>query len=150
MGWFATLCGFLSLSLIEIQQTYLSEIASKKSASRWATNLTKHLWDITHQLWTQRNDALHNSEQIEMLSGKATLRSSIVLEYNLGADDLPSVYSKYFHLPLRFLFKKKIGFLKRWFRLIRSAREGLSDNCPYDEFSENGSLRTWVGLIKKP
>ena len=84
-----------------------------------------------------------------MLSGQNKLRSSIATDYELGIDDLPPVYSKYFHISLRFLLKKKIGYLKRWFRLIRSAREGISDNCPTDEFSENGSLRTWVGLIKK-
>ena len=82
-----------------------------------------------------------------MLSGQHTLRSSIAIEYELGVDDLPSIYSKYFHISLRLLLKKKISFLKRFFRLIRSAREGLSDNCPFDEFSENNSLRTWVGLI---
>ena len=82
-----------------------------------------------------------------MLSGQDTLRSSIVTDYELGTDDLPPVYSKYFHLSLRFLIKKKIGYLKRWFRLIRSTREGNCDNCPTDDFPENGPLRTWVGLI---
>ena len=50
IGWFPTLCGFLSSPLIDIQQQYFLDCGSRKSSCRWATNLTKQLWNITHQL----------------------------------------------------------------------------------------------------
>ena len=37
LGWFHTVCGFLSSSLIATQQTYFIDIRSRKSSRRWVT-----------------------------------------------------------------------------------------------------------------
>ena len=49
IGWFPSLCGFISSALVETQQVYLTEIGSRKSSRRWATELIKHRWRIIHQ-----------------------------------------------------------------------------------------------------
>lgn len=106
----------------------------------------KKLWNITQQLWLHRNDVLHNTEALNMLSGLTTLKLIIATEYNAGSSNLPGVYSTYFHLPLQQLLKKSPNYLKQWFLIIRSARESCAISTRLDEFSSNGPLRTWVGL----
>ena len=106
IGCFPTLCVFLSSPLIDIQQQYFLDCGSIKSSYRWTTNLTKQLWNITHQLWKHRNDILHKSEQLSIISVKELLKSTIITEHELGLDDLPSLFSKYFHIPIRILLLK--------------------------------------------
>ena len=71
-------------------------------------------------------------------------------EYTLGYDQLPSVYSSYFHLPLQTVLSKTVLYLKRWFLIIRSAREAYDPSHLEDDFSSNGQLRKWIGLSLIP
>ena len=118
--------------------TYLA----KKSTQRWATDLIKQLWNILHALWLQRNEALHKEASIYKLSRVAILKTSITTEYNNGMDSLPQIYSSYFHLPLPTLLNKPSKYLKRWFLLIRSARESSINDFPPDIFPIKGPIRT--------
>ena len=146
IGWFNLLRGFLCQDIVHMQQSHYSDMGSRKSGSRWASTLIKKLWNITLQLWLHRNEALHKTDAINLLSGLVPLKKTIAAEYNLGPKDLPGVYSTYFHIPLQILLTKHAGYLKKWFLVIRSARETCSIATTLDEFSSNGPLRAWVGL----
>ena len=150
IGWYNTLCGFLSPSLIDLQSSHYKSISSTRSATRWATLLITSLWDIVHQLWNHRNDIIHSNNNIQLLSGINTLKDSIREEHARGDTQLPSVYSSYFHLPLSSLLSKNCTYLKRWFLVIRSARESYTNVSYNDPFSLNGHLRTWIGLKPLP
>ena len=132
--------------IVSLQHNYYHEIESKRSAQRWATDLIKQFWNILHQLWLQRNEAFHKEDSIFKLSRIHILKTSITNEYIHGLDNLPPLYSSYFQTPLPLLLKKPTKFLKRWFLLIRSARESSDGDCPFDIFTSNGPLRTWVKL----
>ena len=150
LSWYYMLCGMLNEKFVLLQQNFYHEISSKRSAKRWATDLTKQLWNILHALWLQRNEALHKEASIYKLSRVAILKTSITTEYNYGLDSLPQIYSSYFHLPLPNLLNKQPKFLIRWFLLIRSARESSINDFPPDIFSVKGPLRTWVNLSNTP
>ena len=150
ISWYYTLCGMITEQIILLQQTFYQEISSKRSAHRWATDLIKQLWHIMHALWLQRNEAFHKEDSIYKLSRVTILKTSITTEYNYGLDSLPQIYSSYFHLPLSILLNKPSKYLKRWFLLIRSARESSSNDFPSDLFSVKGPLRTWVNLSNTP
>ena len=149
ISWYYMLCGMLTEKIILRQQIFYHEISSQRSAQRWATDLIKQLWQFLHALWLQRNEALHKEASIYKLSRVAILKTSITTEYNYGLDSLPQTYSSYFHLPLTTLLNKPSKYLKRWFLLIRSARESSIDAFPPDIFSHKGPLRTWVNLSNK-
>ena len=144
--WYFLLCGLLTEDIVSLQQSYFNDIDSKKSSSRWATNLIKKLWNIPHQLWLQRNEALHKKESIYKQSKLQILKTSITNEYNYGLANLPQIYSSYFNQPLRVLLKKSTHSLKRWFLIIRSAREAEDSDSPQDIFSVNGPMRSWIKL----
>ena len=140
------LSGFLSQDIVHLQQLHFIAIKSKKTGHTWGATLIKKLWNITHQLWIQRNDVLHNTDAIHALSGIIPLKATITLEHTLGPIHLPGVYSSYFHIPLTTLLQKSPSYLKKWFLIIRSAREASSIATTIDEFSTNSPLGAWVGL----
>ena len=146
LGWYQLFCGFVTRELVDMQQMHYTIIESRKLGSRWASNLTKKLWNITYQLWIHRNKALHDTDQIHILSGLPQLKTAITADYTAGFQDLPSVYSSYFYIPLPALLKKTTAHLKRWFLIIRSAREACTIPTTIDDFSVTGPLRTWIGL----
>ena len=115
--------------------------------SRWATNLSKQMWDILHQIWKHRCDKLHAIEEIARMSGLVPLRISIAKEYGLGIGEIPQVYSSFFHTPLQKILKRGVEYLKRWFLIIRTAREANTLVRDIDDFSFDGPLRKWIGLI---
>ena len=150
IGWYYSLCGFLSSELVNLQSSYFISINSKKSGLRWSANFTKQLWHFLHELWINRNECLHESESIHKLTRTIILKNAITLEYNQGLGNLPSNYSSYFHPPLQHLLSKKTSYLKRWFLVIRSGRECHNPSLPVDPFTTNGPLRTWIKLKPLP
>ena len=146
LGWYHLFCGLVTRELVKMQHIHYSTIESRKLGSRWASNVIKKVWNITHQLWLHRNKALHDTDKIHELSGLAQLQTAIKAEFIAGLQQLPSVYSSYFNTPLSALLKKSVVHLKRWFLIIRSAREACTIPTTIDDFSVTGPLRKWIGL----
>ena len=145
LGWLATLCGFLSTPLVDAQAEYYSLIESRRSSVKWGSKLIKQLWNIAFQLWSHRNNVLHKTEALQKLSGLPLLKTCIQREYLTGPSDLSPVYNHYFTTPLPTLLNKRPAYLRRWFLVIRSARESLQI-FPDDEFSVDNTLRNWIHL----
>ena len=80
------------------------------------------------------------------MSGLDQLKTSIIMEIEIGLATLPTVYSSYFKIPLARLLGKSPAYLKRWFLVIRSGREALAIGADMDTFSFDGTLRSWIGL----
>ena len=139
------LCGFISPSIVQIQEKYLQSLNSKKNSSRWASNLISQLWKIVHKIWCHRNSILHDKHKIDELSGLSPLQQAITSEFNRGYENLPPTYSSYFHHPLQFILSKPVSYQKQWFLVIRSAREAYDNDIIQDEFSSDGPLRKWIG-----
>ena len=150
LGWYYSLCSFLSPSLITLQQSHYNTISSRRSSLRWATNLTNKLWEILYQIWCYRNDTLHSNSNKQLLSGLHTLKECISFEHELNTESLHPVYSSYFHIPLPSLLSKSNSYLKNWFLIIRTAREAYSSIEYDDDFCYNRPLRKWIGLSKLP
>ena len=143
---FATLCGYLTQDLITVQALHYTLISSKRSATKWGSLVTAQLWNISFQLWDNRNSILFKHETREKLNGLAILKQCVAREFHTGRSDLSSVYGSYFtNLTLEQLLSKRAAYLKRWFLVIPSAREAIQV-FPDDEFSVDTYLRSWVHL----
>ena len=147
LNWYYFMCGMVTKDLIFMQQQHYSDIDSKKMGDRWATNLSKKMWNILHTMWKHRCDKLYENDEQARLSGLAQLEIAIDKEYRLGLGDLPSIYSHFFHPTLPRLLKRSVKYLKWWFLVIRTAREANTLVGDLDDFSFDGPLRTWIGLI---
>ena len=130
-----------------MQQQYYTEIDSKKMGDRWATNLTKKMWKLLHAIWKHRCDKLYKNDEHARLSGLAPLKVAISREYAMGLGELPSLYSSFFHTTLPRLLRRGVKYLKRWFLVVRTAREANTLIRDLDDFSFDRPLRKWIGLI---
>ena len=147
LGWYYFLCGMQTDKFVNIQQEYYKKINSRRLGTRWATNVTQKMWKILHQIWKHRCNILHNTDALHNNSGKDQLMEAITLEYELGQNNLPGPYSSFFHTPLPSLLNKTIEHMKRWFLIVRTARETYSVDGDLDDFSFAGPLRSWIGLL---
>ena len=149
LGWYAFLCGYISSALVTAQAVYYLESGSRRSATRWGSHLIAQAWNITFQLWDNRNNILHESDRIHHLHGFSSLRNAITTEYSIGILQLPPLYRRYFSLPLQQLLHKPATYLKRWFLVIRSGRESFYHQYN-DDWQSDPSLRRWIGLAPTP
>lgn len=147
LGWYTFLNGYISKELIQAQSSYYLELGSRKSAARWGANLITQCWNILFHLWEDRNQAPHNTTQIHLLSGFSILKEAVHFEHSTGLSDLPSVYRRYFSIPLPILLTKSPAYLKRWFLVVRSGREALHPDIYQDIWSRDEVLRRWIGLL---
>ena len=145
LGWFGTISGMFHPSLLNLQQQYYNSQQLQRSGAAWGKKLTMYLWQQLHSLWTLRNHHLHNNPT-QQVNGEELLDFSIQVEYHTGPIGLPRLYQAYFLLPLDTLLQKSTSYKKKWFRLIRKAREIMNLPINQDAFTTNVILRNWVHL----
>ena len=99
-------------------------------------------------IWSGRNAQLHETERIAQLHGLPQLKQAITQEFNLGLHRLPAhEFSIMFTTRMDIVLKRPIESLRHWLLTIRLGQElhgGIEQI--QDEISENGPLRTWLGL----
>ena len=83
-------------------------MGSRKLGIRWGINLNIKLWQMIQKMWNHRNNVLHETEAIDLVSGEEPLIEAVFLEHLQGLDDLPTVYAPYFVIRLDDLLKKPI------------------------------------------
>lgn len=146
IGWYSTILGFIHKDIIRYQHTYYNQLQSKRTGTAWAKHVITKLWNMTYQMWAERNRLLHNTSTIDEFRGLESLELSIKIELNRGLRSLPrSIYSHHFRLDPNTIQDLSTETKKEWLLLIRSAREAHMD-APVDEFSHNDILREWIGL----
>jgi hypothetical protein len=104
-------------------------------------------WQLLFQLWTGRNEVLHQKEIINSISGAALLDIEIEKLYDEGYTDLPQTAKKWFKLQKSELLEKSTEYKKGWVLIVRTIRESLHI-AEYSIFSSSKALRNWVGLQK--
>ena len=57
--------GLLTKEWEHAQKAYLLTIESKRSPSRWVTELIKKLWDVAWDMWDSRNGEVHKSKETQ-------------------------------------------------------------------------------------
>jgi len=80
--------GWLSTEWRQQQDQIWQQIRSRKSSRWWTSEIIKKLWNIAWDMWEQRNDALHESEQNrEAILGRDT-NNKIKQAYAIGMGQL--------------------------------------------------------------
>ena len=145
IGWYALLCGYITKHFESIQTVYYQQLGKRNSGRRWAIRLIGKLWQITHSMWCHRNEALHESPIINARHGLEQLHTAVRAELQQGLDQLAPVFQGYFRDNAETLLAKPAYFIKRWFLVIRIAREA-NNTDQQDAFTHNPTLRSWIFL----
>ena len=100
-------------------------------------------------MWDHQNRALFESQRKDEMSGLAQLKLAISRELEIGVQGLDSSFQPYFTFTTETFLKMSPLSLRRWFALIRQAREDTGYSYD-DDFTNTQALRNWVGLTKPP
>jgi hypothetical protein len=96
-------------------------------------------------MWCHRNEALHESPIINARHGLEQLHTAVRAELQQGQDILATVFQGYFRDNAKTLLAKPAHYIKRWFLVIRIAREA-NNTDQQDAFTHNPTLRSWILL----
>ena len=139
--------GCLTIEWARAQDKYYKWVGMRRTGKRWVISLIKRLWEISWNIWDDRNGVLHNTPMAADLSGAASLDKAIREEYQLGSEGLPTPVRSQFPRDIEKLLKASLIQRKSWLVLVRASRELVNDNRIQDEFTNPRSyLRKWVGL----
>ena len=147
IGWRQMLGGCLTIEWAKAQQVYYEWLGIRKTGRRWVTALILKLWQISWDLWDDRNEMLHKTPLAADLSGAASLDLAISKECQLGSEGLPPIVRSIFPRDINELLQSPLVQRKSWFVMVRAARELINDTRIQDEFTDPQlHLRKWVGL----
>ena len=147
IGWRPMMGGCFSLEWAKAQDAYFKWLGVRKTGKRWLVALIKKMWDISWDIWQDRNDTLHSTPMAADLSGAASLDNAIMVECQLGSEGLPFAVRNIFPKDKKRLLQAPLVQRKSWLVLVRASRELIHDERILDEFTDPRShLRKWVGL----
>ena len=148
IGWKPFLEGLISTKWGQYRQESYEDKNIKKTGQKWAKRLIKYTWEFIEEIWTERNKKLHNTQHIEDMEGVPLLKESITKEWKKGIGRLPaSEFSKFFKQKLGDILEKSIETRKHWLMVVKQGRIMMDPtNLVEDEFTENKSLKSWIGI----
>ena len=114
--------------------------------------MIKKGWNLIFGIWEERNQRLHQTENILDIEGRQELLTAMTNEWSLGLSVLPaSDYGYLFTKPLTFLQNQSLDWQKDWVATVKQGRELYRDHHRIDDgFSRQGPLREWIGMSKNP
>ena len=134
--------GMLTPLWQKAQQEYLDSIQDqRRSAARWCAILTTKIWQLAHDMWTQRNDILHHNEEAKQKLLATTHKDQLTELYQRRDRTMPHTDLRLFRRPLEEALKLKIHEQRRLIRLLRAAVQA------HDERKDNKqaqALRAWL------
>ena len=128
-----------------LKQQHYIKIKSRKTGHRWAVGLSSQLWTIIFAMWDHRNQVLHQTGQIDALSGLGLVKQAIRTEIQRGLLTLDPLYHTYFTYTDSQITNLKSVDARNWLVLIRRAKEAKGF-IYYDTIAKSAPLKKWIGL----
>jgi hypothetical protein len=121
IGWHAFIEGAVLKAWAAKQQEYYDWLERRNTGKRWLTTLIKKLWEISWNMWEQRNGELNNPASPAILREHARLDAIINREY----DDLTTLAirdRRWFRRPKEVLFTEPLEYKQQWLESVSLAR----------------------------
>ena len=103
------------------QSTYYRMISSQRSGLHWTVAIITKLWDVTWDLWEQRNGFLHTHANQEILHNMAVIDAEIQFQFHQGAAQLPRRAHYLFEGNVDTLLCTSIHHWKKWLASVTAA-----------------------------
>ena len=150
LGWKLFLEGIVVKGIGQYQEEHLERHQPKYKTMAWQKKVILASWNLLMEIWTFRNETLHEPKTLEVLQGKEKLEETIIKEWEKGLGSLPTLeFSHLFRIKKEELTKKSIEGKKDWLATIKLGRKLHNDiSDALDIFDTNNALRFWIGLPK--
>jgi hypothetical protein len=121
IGWRNFLEGGILQAWAAKQQEYFNWMQQRNTGKRWITTLIKKLWEISWNMWEQRNGELANPASPASLREHARLDAAITHEYE-DLTTLAKQDQRWFRRPKEILFTEALEFKHQWLKSVSIAR----------------------------
>jgi hypothetical protein len=121
VGWRNFLEGGILKKWAAKQQEYYTWLKRRNTGKRWVATLIKKLWEISWNMWEQRNGELKNPASPASLREHARLDASITHEYT-DTTTLAKRDRRWFRRPKEILFTEALEFKQQWLESVGIAR----------------------------
>jgi hypothetical protein len=121
IGWQNFLEGGVLHAWSEKQHDYYAWLQRENTGKRWTTLLIKKLWEISWNMWEQRNGEKSDPESPASLREHARLDTKITHEY----EDLSTLANRdrrWFRRPKEVLFTEPLEYKEQWLESVSKAR----------------------------
>jgi hypothetical protein len=121
VGWRAFLEGGVLHAWAPKQQEYYNWIKRRNTGKRWITTLIKKLWEISWNMWEQRNEEVNNPESPASLREHVWLDALITTNYE-DVSTLAIKDRRWFHRLKEVIFTESLEYKQQWLESVRLAR----------------------------
>ena len=126
IGWLNLLKGYISTTWHELASTDFShpedEPTNRDDGSHRIARVLRALQTLTHTIWIERNNALHNKQEEQSRYQKTALDAEIA-NYHADTAALPAADRHYCDTRLDVLLRRSPSYKRRWIYRVRRARE---------------------------
>ena len=121
VGWKNFMEGGILHEWAAKQQEYYDWLQKRNTGKRWITTLIKKLWEISWNMWEQRNGELKNPTSPANLRDHARLDADITREYQ-DRTTLTQRDRRWLRRPKEVLFTEPLEYKQQWLESVRLAR----------------------------
>jgi hypothetical protein len=121
IGWRNFMEGCILHAWAAKQQEYYDWLQKRNTGKRWITTLIKKLWEISWNMWEQRNGEAKNPASPASLREHARLDAFITQEYN-DVTTLTQRDRRWLRRPKEVLFTEPLEYKQQWLESVRLAR----------------------------
>ena len=148
IGWRAFLEGTVLTAWAEKQQEYLVWLKRRNTGKRWVTTLIKKLWEISWDLWEQRNGELTNPASPASLREHARLDALITLEFQ-DQITLAKRDRRWFRRPRQVLFTETSEYKQQWLESVCLARAKYARRHKTSTHAQRSLMRSTFRRIRQ-
>jgi hypothetical protein len=117
--------GLLAAQWVQLQQTYLHSIGSRRRGVTWAKNLSCQLIQLGFRMWENRNKSFHSEDSLANRRLSRQLNAAIKAQYEKGPDGFTKngrAARRQFRIPMETIIARPIQSKKKWLQWIRLER----------------------------
>ena len=125
LGWTKMFNGHISSQWAKMQhQHYKMMYQNPPSISHWAKNLILQFYTISHDMWTHRNEIVHEKvEEFLNLRESNQLQKEITESFNTGPTQVLPMHRYMFKDTLANLFNKSVVEKRYWIATLNASRK---------------------------
>jgi len=131
IGWDNVFKGHITRKWAALQLKHFCRMyQNPPSLYKWSKTIISKLYDVAHEMWTHRNDIVHEKFE-ENLSKQASeqLKSDIILEYRKGSREIMNAHKFLFREKLECLLKRTVIEKQYWLLTAQSSRICFNKCC---------------------
>jgi hypothetical protein len=151
IGWYNFMLGRLSKQWSEVQARYLESIQSRSSGRRWTIAILEKLWDISWDMWEQRNGIAHDPLHHRRIAHRQEMQRQVHSIFYEGSDGLLPRDKRLFSKGVDRLTDGSETDMQQWITSVHLAQERANSAQADSAASlraERAAFARWMEQVK--